>query len=368
MRERIIEEFRRDPQVATLIEQIKATSDELEHDKSIARRDADPAVIAARKRLANLTADYNDLWSIRSEQIRQRLLVETGASGSGESAVILRRKIEALEAKKNNLVQMLAKYDVQNQQSSTDTLTATFLREEINSLTGNIQTVEQKLEQLKFESSKQLVRVFLQDPVSLPKIPSINKRIRYMAILPVALLFGVIGLFLLLEIKAERVGDPDLLSSRVQSEVFALPPLPTSRGPRRLSGPALDDQIDRFIQRLDHLRFAVCGGHHDTDLGRCVLVTSAIGGEGKTTLSAQLAARCGNAGISTLLIDADLRRGALCPLLDVPEGPGLSDALQSEINVDELVIPVQGGTFHLLAAGTPVQDTNRVLQGATSPC
>ena len=85
MRERIIEEFRRDPQVATLIEQIKATSDELEHDKSIARRDADPAVIAARKRLANLTADYNDLWSIRSEQIRQRLLVETGGLGSGES-------------------------------------------------------------------------------------------------------------------------------------------------------------------------------------------------------------------------------------------------------------------------------------------
>ena len=78
MRERIIEEFRHDPEVATLIDQIKATSDELEHAKSIARRDADPAVIAARKRLANLKADYNDLWSIRSEQIRQRLLIETG--------------------------------------------------------------------------------------------------------------------------------------------------------------------------------------------------------------------------------------------------------------------------------------------------
>ena len=154
-----------------LIEQIKATSDELEHDKSIARRDADPAVIAARKRLANLTADYNDLWSIRSEQIRQRLLVETGGLGSGESAVILRRKIEALEAKKNNLVQMLAKIEVQKQQSSTDTLKATFLREEINSLTGNIRTVEQKLEQLKFESSNQLVRVFVQDQAVPPQDP-----------------------------------------------------------------------------------------------------------------------------------------------------------------------------------------------------
>ena len=367
MRERIIEEFRRDTQVATLINQIKATSDELEHDKSIARRDADPAVIAARKRLANLTEDYNDLWSIRSEQIRQRAAGRDRGPGLERKPGDIETEDGGTGGQEDNLVQMLAKYDVRNKESSTDTVRATFLREEISSLTGNIRQVEQKLEQLKFESSNQLVRVFLQDKVSPPKIPSINKRNRYMAILPVGLLFGVIGLFLLLEIKAERVGDPDMLSSRVQSEVFALPPLPSNRGPRRLSGPALDDQIDRFIQRLDHLRFAVCGSHHETDLGRCVLVTSAVGGEGKTTLSAQLAARCGNAGISTLLIDADLRRGALCPLLDVPEGPGLSDALQSEINVDELVIPVQGGTFHLLAAGTPVQDTNRVLQGAISP-
>ena len=128
------------------------------------------------------------------------------------------------------------------------------------------------------------------------------------------------------------------------------------------SGSGIDDQIDRFIQRLDHLRFAVCGNQHDAELGRCVLVTSAIGGEGKTTLAAQLAARCGNAGISTLLIDADLRRASLCPLLDVPEGLGLSDVLRNEAKVEDVVIPVQGGTFHLLAAGTPVQDTSRILQ------
>ncbi len=94
-----------------------------------------------------------------------------------------------------------------------------------------------------------------------------------------------------------------------------------------------------------------------------MLITSAIGGEGKTTLAAQLAARCGNAGMSTLLIDADLRRSGLCSLLDVPDGPGLSDALASdEPAPTELVIPVQGGTFHLLPAGTPISDTSRTLQ------
>ena len=66
--------------------------------------------------------------------------------------------------------------------------------------------------------------------------------------------------------------------------------------------------------------------------------------------------------MSTLLIDADLRRAALCPLLDVPEGPGLSDVLKEEATPDDVVIPVQGGTFYLLRAGNPIQDTNRLFQ------
>jgi Mrp family chromosome partitioning ATPase len=58
-----------------------------------------------------------------------------------------------------------------------------------------------------------------------------------------------------------------------------------------------------------------------------------------------------------------MRRAALCPLLDVPEGPGLSDVLKGEAQIADVLIPVQGGTFHLLAAGTPVQDTSRLFQG-----
>ena len=175
-------------------------------------------------------------------------------------------------------------------------------------------------------------------------------------------MFMMLGLFLLLEIKAERIADPDALSNRVRSEVYALPPLPTARSMRKLNVSDADDQIEQFIQRLDHLRFAVCGNPAELGKGRCVLITSAIGGEGKTTLAAQLAARCGNAGMSTLLIDSDFRRATLCPLLDVPEGPGLSDVLKDEATIDEVAIPVQGGAFYLLPAGTPIQDTSRLFQ------
>ena len=248
-------------------------------------------------------------------------------------------------------------------QVNDDTFEAAFLDAEVKSLMKKEEQIEANIEQLKFEASQDNVPCGRQSTLPrFPKQPTNNKRLKYMAAAPVGVLFMMLGLFFLLEIKAERVADPDALSTRVRSEVYALPPLPTARSIRKLSASDADDQIEQFIQRLDHLRFAVCGNPAELGKGRCVLITSAIGGEGKTTLAAQLAARCGNAGMSTLLIDADLRRAALCPLLDVPEGPGLSDVLKDEATIDEVVIPVQGGTFYLLPAGTPIQDTSRVLQ------
>jgi succinoglycan biosynthesis transport protein ExoP len=366
--DQVHQEFKRDPEVASVIDHIKAITAELDHTKGVAKKGNDPARVDNQKRLTKLKDEYNELWVSKSERIRQRLLVATSAPGAPDldSPTEIRRKIEVLRSKSRKLAELINKFDLDKQSSHIDTVKATFERDDLIRYYNMFDQVNRKLEQLKFNQTQAGISIEKIDPAVIPRVTYNNKRQKYMAILPVAVLFAVLGLFLLLEFKSERVGDPDLLSSRVQSEVFALPPLPTTRTSRKLSGPVIDDQIDRFIQRLDHLRFAVCGDHQGTALGRCVLVTSAVGGEGKTTLAAQLAARCGNAGISTLLIDADLRRSALCSLLDVPDGSGLSDVLEGA-KIEDVVIPVQGGTFHLLCAGSPVQDTSRIFQGRNFP-
>ena len=364
LRERVIQEFRRDPEVAALIDLIKSTTEELDHNKGVARKDADPSRLAAHRRLASLTKNHNDLWKTKSVEIRNRLLVPTSASGAPEldSLVEIKRKLDSLKIHRVKLTDLVNTFDVEKRHSHADTVQATFLRDDLTRYYNMFDQVDRKLESLEFSKDKAGINIEELHKAETPMVPNSNKRLKFVVILPVGILIALTGLFLLLEVRSERVGDPDLLSSRVQSEVYALPPLPTTRSARKLSGPMVDDQIERFIQRLDHLRFAVCGDQQGAELGRCVLVTSAVGGEGKTTLAAQLAARCGNAGISTLLIDADLRRAALCPLLDVAEGPGLSDVLNGA-KIEDVVIPVQGGTFDLLCAGTPVQDTSRLFQG-----
>src|SRR5262249_7523596 len=159
-----------------------------------------------------------------------------------------------------------------------------------------------------------------------------KKRLQLMILTPIGVLAAVLGLFVLIEARSGRVCDPDELPSRVHVEVIGVvPPLPTARATRgMLSG--RDDyraqrQIDAFVQSLDHLRVILCSGRNRGDGHRCVLITSALGSEGKTTLATQLAGRCANAGLSTLLIDADLRNPSLSRMLDVPDGPGLIDVL-----------------------------------------
>ena len=361
--QRIREEFVRDPEIVALGEDIAAAAEQRDHVKSTARQANDPARRAAEKRYNDLMKAYEGLWESKRTEIAARLRTGTVGSQSLDSINELKLKLQSLMTQRQEQATRYAQVKVDEKTANDDNFEATILNHELTMLLGRESDLKRNLEELEFKASQEDYRVVQVDEAKVPKVPTSNKRMKYMIAAPVALLFMVLGLFFLLEVKAERVADPDTLSTRMRSEVYALPPLPTARAIRKLSAPEADDQIEQFIQRLDHLRFAVCGNPSELGRGRCVLITSAIGGEGKTTLAAQLAARCGNAGMSTLLIDADLRRAALCPLLDVPEGIGLSDVLKEEATTEEAVIPVQGGTFYFLPAGTPIQDTNRIFQG-----
>jgi capsular exopolysaccharide synthesis family protein len=84
----------------------------------------------------------------------------------------------------------------------------------------------------------------------------------------------------------------------------------------------------------------------------CLAVTSALPGEGKSTLSVGLAtALSRERGRGILLIEADLRRPSLAKTLGLPQGPGLSEWLTGAVE-DVPVRSVEPGGFFLVTAGT----------------
>ena len=157
-----------------------------------------------------------------------------------------------------------------------------------------------------------------------------------------------------LELFEARVRHPERLAIQTGLPVHSLPPIPTERLRQGLGPAGFDQRIANFTERLDYLCAALCGNNPEQEEGRCVLITSAVVGEGTSVLAAQLAGRCGAGGMSTLLIDADSREASLGRFLDIPDGPGFSDLLQDlEPDVYHLITPYQGGLFYLLQAGAP---------------
>lgn len=353
LRRQVEDAFRADPEVIAVVEQIEKVREQLDHVNRLIRRAGDPAKVAIDRKLEILTARYQKLWELKKEILLARLEAE-GADNPNRAVGEAAARVKSLRASKASYEEILSRIEISNKQESSDAVRAALIREALTNLQDLRMAVTKRLEQLRFEA-KEEARICRVTEARLAGRPVSDKRPALLAATSAGMLFAVLGLFIVLEVKAERVADPDQLSVRVRTEVFVLPQLPGPQAGR-------DDRLEDFTQALDHLRVALCGEAVARG-SRCVLITSAIGGEGKTTLAAHLASRCANAGMSVLLIDADLRRAVLGRLLDVPESPGLSDVLRGDVAAEAALVAVQADRLHLLPAGTPEHDPVQVLQG-----
>lgn len=98
---------------------------------------------------------------------------------------------------------------------------------------------------------------------------------------------------------------------------------------------------------------------------RVLVVTSAAAEDGKSTCASNLAVALAQQGSRTLLVDADLRRGALHVLFEVSRGPGLTETLGGQVPLDdavhEIAVGATGLPLHLLSTGALPPNPAEVL-------
>lgn len=101
---------------------------------------------------------------------------------------------------------------------------------------------------------------------------------------------------------------------------------------------------------------------------RTVLITSAVAGEGKTTVASNLARAAGALpGSRTLLIEADLRQGDLAGVLGVEQSPGLVQVLSGEVHLRSAIQrPKRFGEISGEAGGDPLA-FDVLVAGASPP-
>lgn len=98
---------------------------------------------------------------------------------------------------------------------------------------------------------------------------------------------------------------------------------------------------------------------------KLLLFTSSMPGEGKTTTAANLALTFSQRGLRVLLVDADLRRGAIHTLFEGPRGPGMTDVLRGAKKLSDVVRVVQvdeGEAMHYITTGQLPSYPTQVLE------
>lgn len=122
---------------------------------------------------------------------------------------------------------------------------------------------------------------------------------------------------------------------------------------------ATDESYHAIVEAFSTLRTAML--FKDGPPPRSLLVSSCQPGDGKTTVSLNVALSLRRLDRKVLLVDGDLRRPALHRALDMARDPGLSEYLQTGCNWRRMVRLNQETGLHVLPSGRPTESPGDLL-------
>jgi tyrosine-protein kinase Etk/Wzc len=162
-----------------------------------------------------------------------------------------------------------------------------------------------------------------------------------------------------------RIRDPKRLEAMVGIQTLGV--LPTS--PQQIEAGVMN--IPRFmitkeetdtplVEAMDTLAHSLQYKLASTQGSKVVLVTSAVPGQGKSMISANLAYLYAEKGLKTLLIDADMRKSTMHRYLPVNGSKGLSAVLQGTVKPRDAITQAFDNLY-ALPAGRHVKHVRNLL-------
>ncbi len=185
-------------------------------------------------------------------------------------------------------------------------------------------------------------------------------------------LSGLLGFFLglgaifLIEYFDATLQTPDEVKNYLGLSVLAT--IPRMEVPKGSNDPgkypfliSQQDPSSHEAEMFKHLRTGIRLGNPGSE-GLALLVTSCSPQEGKSVLASNLAISTAQAGMETVLIDADLRRPVLHQVFGVETRLGLASYLAGESSREEIVIPTSIPGLSLVPSGPIPPNPSELLE------
>ena len=284
------------------------------------------------------------------ERLRETLVQK---SRSDKTAFLegIKSQIGILTEQEKTLKEEVEKNSKIADQIGKFSLEAEVLRAEIKHVEHIADTLGSEIESLKVELQSPS-RVQLMQYAALPQSKDLKRQITSTTFS--ALLGFVLPVFCIawVDCRQLRVNSGRELTQSLGLKVIGtLPFLPSGQRRRLSSERELKPYWRRtFQEALDTVRTMLLRSP-DLQSSRVVMVTSAVSGEGKTTLASKLAESFARAGRKTLLIDFDLRRPSLDELYTPSIDIGMSELLRGEHAVPDVLWKTDVANLWLIAAG-----------------
>ncbi len=333
------------PSILALKQQLGNLQKKYTDTYRISRREDDPSLILNRRSYEDAKKSIDAQRSRLRPAITARL-AEQGQIGQSPIHVV-KRKVGLLKAYDESIRREMEQLTKDINSFNKNTLDLQSQQDQMAIVNETAKRVGSLVEAIEVEF-KAPARIEVYDRAEVPRTKDEMKKVKMTAASGLGTFALVVVGITFLESRAKRIRTPEeVVRTLGMSIVGSLPSIPDRL--RRKRGRRGDEQDRRemsaMTESINAARTMLIHASRAEAI-RVVMITSAMKGEGKTSLSGHLAASLSNAGYRTLLIDCDLRSPTIHRLFDMETGPGIAELLRREVTIVDVVRPtVPGGPF-----------------------
>lgn len=209
------------------------------------------------------------------------------------------------------------------------------------------------------------------DPAIVPELP-VNRGKKKNAIAGgIFAIFFSMGVAILLEFMDKSIKSPDDIKKYLKLNVIGTIPKLSFDHEFDLRDSDKLRQIDSQLVTYDYSPTPIGEAYRalrtkivfSKNLGKIssLVVTSFAPGDGKSFTSSNLAVTLAQHKTTTLIIDADLRRGVLHNTFGVSKEPGLSNYLMGMVGIDELIHETHIPNLSMISCGSMMPNPSELL-------
>ena len=203
--------------------------------------------------------------------------------------------------------------------------------------------------------------VAVLDSAIAPLEPTNNTAPRIMFMAIVGGIGAALGLAILLDKLDSRLRYPEQVGDELGLSIAGTVPRFPTGGVDRNS----PEQTFQLVESFRSLRLSVANASVGGRVS--VAISSPSPGEGKSLVAANLALSFADAGLRTVLVDGDTRRGALHEIFGLEGTPGLTDYLAGAASFDEVVRSTSQASLNVIPCGTRKRRSPELLSSSRLP-